>query len=71
MFAKISVSGASKHPFYRFLTEKTTNPEHGKEVSWNFSKFLIDKTGKVVGSYEPGVVPENPSLVGAIETALQ
>lgn len=71
MFAKISVSGSSKHPFYRFLTEKTTNPEHAKEVSWNFGKFLIDKTGKVIGSYEPSVAPENPDLISKIENALK
>lgn len=71
MFSKISVSGSSKHPFYRFLTEKTTNPEFAKEVSWNFNKFLLDKTGKVVATFDSGVTPESPEITGAIEKALK
>ncbi|MBI4854379.1 MAG: glutathione peroxidase [Acidobacteria bacterium] len=71
MFSKLTVVGADKHPFYRFLTEKATNPDSAKEVAWNFNKFLVDKNGKVVASYDSGITPDNPSLVGAIETALK
>lgn len=71
MFSKITVVGANKHPFYRFLTEKATNPEFAKEISWNFNKFLVDKTGKIVGAYESGITPESPELTGAIEKALK
>ena len=71
MFSKITVVGNSKHPFYRFLTEKTTNPDSAKEVAWNFNKFLVDKTGKVVASYDSGIAPDNPSLIGAIESAIK
>lgn len=71
MFEKISVVGASKHPFYRFLTEKTTNPDFSREVTWNFGKFLIDKTGKIIGSYDPSLNPEDPSLISTIENALK
>lgn len=71
MFSKISVTGSNKHPFYRFLTEKATNPDFAKEVSWNFNKFLVDKTGKIVGAYESAITPESPELTGAIEKALK
>jgi len=71
MFAKISVSGSGKHPFYRFLTEKATNPDSAAEVAWNFNKFLVDKNGKVVAKYDSGVAPESAELTAAIEKALQ
>lgn len=71
MFSKITVVGGEKHAFYRFLTEKATNPDSAKEVAWNFNKFLVDKKGKIVGSYDSGIAPDNAALVGAIETALQ
>ncbi len=71
MFSKITVVGANKHPFYRFLTEKATNPEFAKEVSWNFNKFLVDKNGKIVGSYESGITPDSAELTTAIEKALK
>lgn len=71
IFSKISVKGSDKHPFYRFLTEKATNPDSAAEVAWNFNKFLVDKNGKVVAKYDSGVAPESAELTGAIEKALQ
>ena len=40
------------------------------EVKWNFTKFLVDPKGRVVGRFEPGVEPEDPKLRAAIEAAL-
>ena len=71
IFSKISVKGSDKHPFYRFLTEKSTNPDSAAEVAWNFNKFLVDKNGKVVAKYDSGVAPESAELTAAIEKALQ
>jgi glutathione peroxidase len=39
-------------------------------VAWNFEKFLVDGSGAVVARFSPGVVPEDPQLVGAIEAQL-
>jgi glutathione peroxidase len=46
----------------------TPNPE--PEVLWNFEKFLIGKDGKVVARFAPTTAPNDPALVGAIESAL-
>jgi glutathione peroxidase len=64
MYSKISVKGDDKAPLYQFLTAT------GGEIQWNFTKFLIDKSGKVIARFEPKVTPESPDLTSAIEKAL-
>jgi glutathione peroxidase len=54
-----------------FLSSKhnsTTNPEPG--ILWNFEKFLIDRNGSVVARFSPEVLPDDPTVVAAIESAL-
>jgi glutathione peroxidase len=46
----------------------TTNPEPG--ILWNFEKFLVDRQGKVVSRFSPEVLPDDPSVLAAIESAL-
>lgn len=45
-------------------------PTEDPEVLWNFEKFLIGRDGAVVGCFAPGVAPNDPELVAAIEAAL-
>jgi len=71
MYSKISVKGDDQAPLYRFLTDKQANPATGGEIQWNFTKFLVDKNGKVVARFEPKVTPESPDVTGAIEKALR
>lgn len=71
MFAKISVKGGKIHPLYKFLTSKQTNPEFGGNISWNFNKFLVDRTGKVVARFSSKDEPESVKVVTAIEQALK
>jgi glutathione peroxidase len=40
------------------------------DIQWNFEKFLISPEGKIVGRFRPGVEPEDPGLVAAVEAAL-
>jgi len=70
MFAKISVRGSDMHPLYRYLTDKQTNPEFSGKISWNFNKFLIDRTGKTVARFGSRVTPESKDVAEAIEKAL-
>jgi len=70
MFSKISVKGKDKHPLYRFLTEKATDPEFAGEITWNFNKFLIDKSGKICGRFDSKIKPEDAPIVTVIEKAL-
>jgi glutathione peroxidase len=70
MFGKISVAGKDKAPLYQFLTDKAANPKTGGEIPWNFTKYLVDRNGKVLGRYDAPVEPGSKELVGAIEGAL-
>mgnify|MGYP003503508570 CR=1 FL=1 len=65
MFAKSSVTGADANPFHASLIKAT-----GKEPKWNFTKYLIDRNGKVIEHFPSKVTPEDPALVGKIEQAL-
>src|SRR5713226_9984411 len=69
IFSKISVKGDDIHPLYRFLTSKETNPEFAGDIKWNFSKFLVDRTGNVDQEFEPPVKPDSDQMVQAIGKA--
>lgn len=56
MFEKIDVNGADTHPLYKFLKDET-NSILGKDIKWNFTKFLIDREGKVIKRFAPTVAP--------------
>ena len=71
MFSKISVKGDDKHPLYRFLTETQSNPEFAGEIKWNFNKFLVDKSGKIIARFDSGVKPEDDELINTIEKTLK
>jgi glutathione peroxidase len=69
MYAKISVKGGDESPLYRYLVKE--DPSHSGEIKWNFTKFLIDRNGKVAQRFEPAVTPEDPQMTSAIEKLLQ
>lgn len=71
MFSKISVKGADKAPLYQWLTDKSANPKTGGEIQWNFTKFLVDRNGKVIARFEPAVEPNSKEIVSAVEAALK
>lgn len=58
MFAKIDVNGPTAAPLYQFLRSAQPNPDGSTEITWNFAKFLVDKTGEVVARLDPKVTPE-------------
>jgi glutathione peroxidase len=70
MMAKVSVLGDDQTPLYAFLTDKSTNPQFGGDIKWNFTKFLFDRSGKPVARFEPNVTPDSPEVTAAIESAL-
>lgn len=69
MMAKVHAKGSEIAPIYKTLTQDTGDGIKG-EVKWNFTKFLVDKDGKVVARFEPNVKPESAELTGAIEKLL-
>jgi len=58
MFSKVSVKGDDKADLYKYLTDQTANPATGGEIKWNFTKFLIDRKGKIIQRFEPATAPE-------------
>lgn len=58
MFAKIDVNGTNTHPLYQFLKSEATGILGSEGIKWNFTKFLIDKSGKVVKRYGSIDTPE-------------
>ncbi|MGJ4953436.1 glutathione peroxidase [Bradyrhizobium sp. HKCCYLS20291] len=57
LFAKIDVNGAEAHPLYKFLKGEKTGLL-GSAIKWNFTKFLVDRRGKVVARHAPTTTPE-------------
>jgi glutathione peroxidase len=70
MFSKISVKGSDKAPLYQFLTDKNANPKTGGEIPWNFTKYLVDRDGKVLARFDASVEPASKELTSALEAAL-
>lgn len=58
MFAKIDVKGDAQHPLYAYLTQQKKNFLGAKNIEWNFTKFLIDREGRVRGRFSPLTKPE-------------
>ncbi|MGD2110047.1 MAG: glutathione peroxidase [Phycisphaerae bacterium] len=71
MFAKVVVKGPDTCPLYDFLTSKKTNPQFPGEIHWNFTKFLLDREGKIIARFEPRVKPSDAKVVSAVEDALK
>jgi glutathione peroxidase len=67
LFSKIDVNGAQAHPLYTFLKGEKGGLL-GSGIKWNFTKFLVDRTGRVVSRHAPTTTPE--SLGKEIETLL-
>ena len=67
MFDKIEVNGDEAHPLYRYLKGEKSGLL-GPSIKWNFTKFLIDRSGKVVARHAPTTTPE--ALTREIEALL-
>jgi len=65
MLAPTAVRGRDANPVFRELGKQTDAP------SWNFNKYLVSPTGKVIAHYESDVTPESKTLNRAIESLLQ
>jgi glutathione peroxidase len=69
LYAKISVKGEDQTPLYQYLT-KEANPSVAGDIKWNFTKFLVDRSGRVVQRFESPVKPDSPEVISAIEKLL-
>ncbi|MGH8110876.1 MAG: glutathione peroxidase [Rhodanobacteraceae bacterium] len=58
LFAKIEVNGADAHPLYKFLKRAAPGLLGSEAIKWNFTKFLVDREGKVIRRYASADAPE-------------
>ncbi len=68
MFAKVAVNGRAAHPLYAWLKDQARGVLGSRAIKWNFTKFLIDREGRVAARFGPTVTPAK--LRGAIEKLL-
>ncbi|WP_339318505.1 glutathione peroxidase [Paenibacillus sp. FSL R10-2734] len=58
VFAKVDVNGPNANPLFNYLKEQQPGTGDSSDISWNFTKFLIDRDGNVVARVEPKESPE-------------
>ncbi|MBC9031447.1 glutathione peroxidase [Sphingomonas sp. JC676] len=68
VFAKIDVNGDDAAPLFEYLKKEAPGLLGSKAIKWNFTKFLVDRSGKVVDRYAPTTAPKD--IEGAIEKLL-
>ena len=68
LFAKVEVNGSGQAPLYSFLKHERPGLLGLKAIKWNFTKFLVDREGRVVERFAPTAKPD--SLRGSIEGLL-
>jgi glutathione peroxidase len=70
VFARASVRGKDQAALYGFLTSDKKGTTGG-DVHWSYTKFVVDRSGKVVARFEPHVAPNSPELQVTIEQVLE
>jgi len=68
MFAKVDVNGDGAAPLYKFLKKEKPGLLGSEAIKWNFTKFLVDRNGKVIERYAPNTEPA--AIAGDIERLL-
>jgi glutathione peroxidase len=71
MAAKVEVNGRRAHPIWQELTRAPDSTGRVGEVLWNFEKFLIDRSGRVVARFGPRTDPATDEIRTAVEKVLQ
>lgn len=70
MFSKIDVNGDDAAPLYKYLTALDAQPKGSGDISWNFEKFLIDRSGNVIARFAPRTRPDDKEVLALIEQSL-
>lgn len=58
LFEKVDVNGSNAHPLFKYLTKSAPGIFGTEGIKWNFTKFLVDRSGKVVKRYPSTTKPE-------------
>jgi glutathione peroxidase len=67
MFAKISVLGDDQNDLYKWLTSKDLNGWNDKAPNWNFCKYLVDESGKLMKFYSSAIDPLGDEIVSQLK----
>lgn len=67
LFSKVAVNGAGAHPLYKYLKSEASGLL-GNAIKWNFTKFLVNRKGRVLERFAPLTPPER--IAGDIARAL-
>lgn len=59
IFGKVDVNGGNAHPIYQFLKAESPGFLGTEGIKWNFTKFLVDRNGKVIDRFAPMTKPED------------
>jgi glutathione peroxidase len=70
MTEKVEVNGDDRHEVYRQLVQTPNEQGEAGDIQWNFEKFLVAGDGSVAARFSPGVVPDDPQVVSAVEALL-
>lgn len=69
MFEKISVKGPTAHPLYKKIAS-VPSPVGG-EPKWNFTKYLVDRSGNLVARYDSAIRPDDKNLLAKVDELLK
>ncbi len=58
LFARVDVNGADAHPLFRWLKSQKPGLFGSEAIKWNFTKFLVSRSGEVIGRYGSRDTPE-------------
>jgi glutathione peroxidase len=58
MFAKVDVNGPNAHPLFGWLKREAPGLLGSTVIKWNFTKFLVDRQGKITGRFAPTTEPK-------------
>ena len=67
---KVDVNGEARHPLYGALVDTQDAEGYAGDIRWNFEKFVVDRSGKVVARFHPKTEPNAPEVIAAITAAL-
>ncbi len=68
LLTKQDVNGTTRSPLYTWLVSQ--GPGDGRDIGWNFEKFLVGRNGRILGRFPSHIQPDDPRMIAAIELAL-
>lgn len=64
----IVVKGNTQHPVFKWLSDPTQNGWNDRDPVWNFSKYIIDEHGNLIGYFDPGISPLSKTFLTVLHT---